>query len=301
MVFLDADEFIDVPNRAALEAMLGRPRDARCVPCLAWANAVPCPLTEAPLQIGDPLLVSGAASSFIKIIVPRALYDATGGRLIVQAGNHGADPGDGVALTAETIGTILHVPLRSIAQMTRKTMISALAHLARADRAAHEGVHRFDGLRRIVAGAYGEGDLIGWASSYGEPGAAGVTSSFDELRRRGFADRALDIAHAPLACPAGVTRTTVQDLAAAILAWAPAASATMALVLDGAVLRAEAVAPLPADSALACALRERDEARAEAGALRRSASWRVMGPVRAMVRVGKRFFFEKKNQKTFSS
>jgi hypothetical protein len=276
---LDADEFIDVPDRQSLIAALQVWEDIRCVPCLAWIHAVPTPIPDAPLRIGDGLLVSPAPSQFTKVIVTRALFDATGGALRPLAGSHVIDPGDGIAL--------------STAQMVRKTMIAALSHLARTDRAAHEGAHRFDALSRIKAGTLGAEDLIGWASAYGEPGAAAFPKTFDMLLHEGFRPRPLDVPHATLQFPAPETmgESPLQAIAAALLDWRPRSSAGLDLQLDGATLRARRAEPEPAisgqaDAQLAAARAELDLARHEINLLRESMSWRITGPLRALRRFG---------------
>jgi hypothetical protein len=233
---LDADEFIDVADRGALVALLAGAGDVRCVPCLAWRNVVPDPLHAVPLRIGDGVLAAPGLSVFTKVIVTRALYQATGGALKPLGGNHVIDPGDGVPLTASVVGILLHVPLRSVAQMTRKTMVAALGHLGRSDRPAHEGSHRFAGLARIAARGLHEDDLRGWAAAYGEVDDPAPCSAAD-LRRLGFSARVLDVAHAGAPVRAEAGQSLEAALAGALLAWRPRASAGLRLVLDGDVVK----------------------------------------------------------------
>ncbi len=286
---LDADEFIDVADRQSLLDAILRPLPARCVPSLAWRTAVPHPLSGERLQFGDAMLMAPEPSRYTKVIVTRDLYDATGGALRPHAGNHVIDPKDGVALGSATIGTILHVPLRSLDQMARKTIIAALSHLARTDRPAHEGAHRFDALSRIAKGSLTEADLLGWAAAYGEDNAAATPRSEATLRQLGFIDRTLNVAHTeaaniPMVPPQGLAAT----LAGALLNWQPRASADLRLVLDGTVLRDEGCAAAAAPDAdwprlLTAAEAERDVARAEVAALRGSTLWRAMAPLRWVV------------------
>ena len=280
--FLDADEFIDVANRGALEAMLASCTADRTLPVLRWHNAIPRNLDEIT-GIGAGLLAAPATSPFEKIAVPRAVFEATGGGLTPLAGNHVADPGDGAALQTAFIGEILHVPLRSVLQMTRKTIVGALAHLARTNRPVHEGSHRFDALARLVEGGFDEAVLRGWASAYGEPGAAALAYTEDEMLRRGFTVRALDVAHAGLRfpLPAYPPQTLAQAIAAALQDWQPAADGELSLSLDGNVLRAD---PLqPREDRLPAAIAARDAALSEIAALRASTSWRLTAPLRAAI------------------
>jgi hypothetical protein len=248
--FLDADEFIDVPDKATLEAALAPPRPARCVLRLAWINALPAPVTNAALAFGATLLAAPTPSEFQKIIITRALFDATGGKLAPQTGNHTIDPGDGQPVATETIGVILHLPLRSLEQMRRKTVLSALAHHGRLDRAETEGTHIFDGLARIAAGQLIVADLIGAAAAYGQPGAASTPKSLDDLRRDGFVELPLAVAHVDAPVPAASLAASRPwpTIAAALLAWRPEPSAGLTLVLDGTTLRRATAAEPPVDS-----------------------------------------------------
>jgi hypothetical protein len=263
---LDADEFIDVPDRAALLALLQTCTAPRCVPALAWVNAVPAEERPERLAIGDALLLAPTPSPFRKTIVPRHVFAATNGRLTVHIGNHVIDPGDGVPLTYQTVGTILHVPLRSTAQWARKAIIGALADLANSDRLPHENRHRFDALRRMAQGNLTWNDCLGWASNYGEPG---VPVTLQALRAHGFTDRALDMAHSEssVAPPAQPPLGLAAVVASALLAWRPAPGAAVQLDLNGATLTARIVNP---------------RVTSEVEIMRASTSWRVTAPMRAL-------------------
>jgi hypothetical protein len=237
VVLLDADEFIDVPNRAALHALVGDTANPCRVPCLAWRNALPYPLATSPLRFGDELLVAPEASLFRKIIVTRGVADAAPAPLTLTTGNHMLDPTDGQPLDYETAGEILHVPLRSLEQMRRKTLMGALGHLARTDRLAHEGYHRFGGLRRIEAGNLTDEDLIGWASRYGHTGAETHAASYQSLMREGFTRRALDVAHSPAPPSVGAPEPDPWAfIAGLLLSWRPAPASAVNLTLNGARL-----------------------------------------------------------------
>ena len=281
--FLEADEFIDVPDRSALTAMLSAPRPPRCLPMLHWRNAVPWPLTRGTVAIGDPILVAPEPSLFAKIVVPRDAFAATGGRLTPLAGNHVADPGDGLALPQIPIGSVLHLPLRSVAQMTRKTVIGALALRAVAARRAHEGVHQFDALARMARHDITPEDVLGWASAYGEPGAADQSRTASDLDEMGFTRRTLDVAHGSLGrdLPAGPAQTPVQAIAAALLAWRGQDDGAFSLTLEGDVLRA--VPDAAQSDLLGNALAARDAALSEVAVLRASTSWRITAPLRAAI------------------
>jgi hypothetical protein len=288
VVLLDADEFIDVPNRAALHAMIGNLTSPRRVPCLAWRNAVPDPLCEQHLRFGDELLVAPKQSIFRKIIVTRAVFEAAPVPLVVTPGNHMIDPSGGQPLHYETVGDILHLPLRSMEQMRRKTVMGALGHLARTDREPHEGYHRFDGLRRIHAWAIDERDVIGWAGYYGEPRAAKRRCTPSRLIQVGFVRRPLDVAHDTASEPVlPLPHGAWQFIAGLLLSWSPAPGRTMELELDGTTLRAkpgqlhETEATLTKVAALRA---ERDALKAENQILRASTSWRITAPLRAAAR-----------------
>ena len=239
VLFLDADEFIDLPDRTALEAALARMDQPGDIGVWAWRDCVPDRLGGV-LGFGDALWQAPVESRYPKVVLSRALFAASGGRAGPAVGAHFVRDA-GVATRDVPLGTVLHLPLRSAEQMRRKIVLGSLAELARSDRGATDARHWAEGLARVAAGPVDDDDVRGMAARYGEPGAAWERIGPDGLAARGFTLRTLAVAHA--AVPANVPSAPVgawQVVADALRGWEPAPSATLSLeVVDG-VLRPSA-------------------------------------------------------------
>ena len=241
VLFLDADEFIDLPDRSALDAALARMDQPGDIGVWSWRDCVPDRLGGA-LGFGDALWQAPEASRYPKVVLSRALFAASGGRAAPVVGAHFVRDA-GVATRDVPLGTVLHVPLRSAEQMRRKLVLGSLAELARSDRSATDARHWAEGLERVAAAPVDDDDVRGMAARYGEPGAAWERIGPDGLAAQGFSLRALTVAHAAVpAVPPSVPVEPWQVMADALRGWKPASSAGLSLeVVDG-VLRQSASA-----------------------------------------------------------
>jgi len=234
VLFLDADEFLDVADRAALEGLLAPlAGQSRTVGRLAWRNACPLRLNgRFGGRLHDRLRLAAEPSAFGKAVVTRTLMEETAGRAAPQTGNHTVDPGDGAPLACLELGGILHVPVRSLEQIRRKAVLGALASLAHSDREPHVSSHWFELAARVAAGTLRAADLPQLAFSYGESGTAARGSGGGVRRLRELArDRRLVLPRPPGADALAQTAGLLGD-------WRPAPSAGLALHLEDGVLRA---------------------------------------------------------------
>lgn len=271
VLFLDADEFLDLPDRAALHGALAgmdRPGD---VGIWQWRDCVPDRLGSV-MAHGDMLWGAPSPSRYGKAVLSQALFHASAGRAGPAPGGHTIRDA-GVPTRDVPLGDLLHLPLRSAEQMRRKVVLGSLAELARADRDPTDSSHWIEALARVAAGGVGGDDVRGMAARYGEPGAAWDRLDAAGLAARGFTRRTLDVMRAgpvqPKA-PGPAARGLVQRLlgmlradtvrpgsrlptapdpwavaADALRAWAPATSAALALELVDGVLRQGAPAHGP--------------------------------------------------------
>jgi hypothetical protein len=291
VVFLDADEFLDVPDRAGLEAALGRIEGERVAGRFAWVDCLPARLDGAALRMGAPIWARSSAAPFYKLAVPRRLYDATGGALRPSSGNHRVEPGDGQAVTYSVIGNMLHIPLRSVPQLRQKIVTGALGVLARRDNAKHENSHWFDALRRLAAAGIGDSELIHLAKAYGRQPESWPHISLADLPGLGFVRRRLDVAAAAIALPdLPSTPDPWRAIAAVLRDWHAEDGGDIDLVLEQGVLRRAAAppAPVPAQSKVAALESELAQAREALQIMRASTSYRITAPLRAMMRRLKR-------------
>ena len=299
VLFLDADEFLDVPNRASLEKSIASLRDPRSVGTFAWLNCVPDSIDAKSHHLDDMIWIAPKPSSHRKVLITRALFDATGGLACPTTGNHAVEPGDGRAITEQPLGHILHLPLRSVAQMERKILTGTLSALARSDRPSREFSHWLDAVGRMADGAVGEAELVGMAYNYGFPPEPEAPRRIADLASFGFHRRTMqNVASMPIDLPdvTGPSNSNVY-LAAVLRDWRQMPSAGLDLVLDGDELRCsqtpmppEAL-PEPVGSSVPSGteweriLAERDAARHEVTLLRASTSYRVTAPLRALARI----------------
>ena len=233
VVFLDADEFIDVPDRGTLERALADIPRGRVAGMFTWVDCVPARLDVPEFRLGDAIWAHGAAEPFPKIVVPRCFFEATSGALRPTSGAHTVFPGDGGDLAYHPVGALLHVPLRSLAQLRLKTVTGNLSVMARLDNGTQENSHWFEALRRLAEGDLDERDLMTLARRYGHR----PQSWSGVLADDGFAFRRLDVASAPLDLPLLPAVDPWRVVAAVIRDWRAEDGRDLPLVLDGNVLR----------------------------------------------------------------
>ncbi len=293
VLFLDADEFIDVPDRAALEHALVAIEGERTAGVFEWTDCLPDRLDGEALQIGDPIWARPGEQPFPKIVVSRRFFEATGGMLRPSSGNHTVEPRDGGPVDYRCIGRLLHLPVRSVVQLRQKIITGSLAVLARSDNAPHESSHWFGALRRLAQADLTESDLIHLATRYGHEPESWEHVARSDLPGLGFTSRKLDVAgpqrhFANPPAPPGAW----QVVAAAIAGWRADDGRAFELELDGTVLRPAASRPAEAivsavvedlEKRLADALSAAAIARNEVAVVRASTSYRVTAPLRAMM------------------
>jgi glycosyltransferase involved in cell wall biosynthesis len=189
VVFLDADELIDVPQRKDLENALSQLKGERTVGILNWRNCAPLDWSGRPLAFGDRILASLRTSPFPKVVISRRMFEETGGAARPTFGNHGIDPGDGKEVRYQNIGELLHIPIRSLEQIKRKVTTKALTSFATVGRPLNSSLfnHR---LNLIAEGNFREEDLLPLALTYEEDNEQGTDS-----HPIGYLPRNLQVAH----------------------------------------------------------------------------------------------------------
>lgn len=164
--FLDADEFVDVPDRAALLRLL--PGDAHAC-SFAWRNLAPERLGSFErFDLDQEFRAAGAASRYGKVALSRRIRDRAPG-FFIELGNHAVREAPGLApLPAPAVGEFLHLPIRSVERLTMKVEAGAAAYRAKSRGRTIEGFHWFELLARSRAGRLDEPFLLNVALSYGE-------------------------------------------------------------------------------------------------------------------------------------
>jgi len=254
VLFLDADEFVDLPDRAALVGALARMDRPGDIGVWRWRDCVPDRLGSPPV-FGDLVWQAPEPSRYPKVVLSQALFRASGGQAGPAPGAHFLRDA-GVPTRDVPLGTLLHLPLRSAEQMRRKVVLGALAERARSDRGPTDTSHWTEALARIAEASLDDDDVRGMAARYGEPGAARERLDVDGLAARGFTCRVLAPMHAGAPAPQSAPPPAPppdawQVMADAVRHWVPAASAGLALELVDGVLRAAEAPPAWPDPVLA--------------------------------------------------
>jgi hypothetical protein len=208
-MFLDADEFIDVPDRASLQAALAGLTDPDRIGYMHWRNVVPDRLNTRTISQGEAIWRTPHLSILGKVVIPRLFWARHNQEMTLAIGNHGLyfDPQHMVPV--DQVGEILHLPIRSHAQPSSKVLAGVFSVMAQADRLPAQGWHWFDILWRIADDTLRDADVIGIATQYSEQGRHGTQSlSWAELQASGYIRTSLEVVFGP---PPAVTEPLAVD------------------------------------------------------------------------------------------
>ncbi len=131
LFFLDADEFILVKDRQDLEKSL-RSLSPGFVGSLEWAYGIPKKELEISMEPTTPLLVSNSTSRFIKVVIPKEIFQKK--NVKVSMGNHIAFDEQGFPFPLQPVTRLLHMPIRGKNQLIMKTFINCIGLLANRER-----------------------------------------------------------------------------------------------------------------------------------------------------------------------
>ena len=133
--FLDADEFIHAPSRAALDAAFGAVPVGSAV-LLPWRTHLPETQVDAARVLADPL---GAMPyrrrreepTYFKVVVRRNPADDE--RLVIEQGNHMVHFTDGTRPPVRAMEgvAVAHLPVRSVEQLSAKVINGWQAYLVK--------------------------------------------------------------------------------------------------------------------------------------------------------------------------
>ncbi len=167
--FLDADEFLSVPDRAALEGLLRN--SASDVVTFSWQNLIPTHFgTFDSFDLAQTFRFNGQTSRYGKVAIG-ASYAAQNPKFCVQTGNHTVRAERAVTefAPAPSIGTIFHIPIRSMDRLRHKLSSGTAAYRAMPKSDAATGFHWFQLSEQIARGALTPELLNGIIANYGEP------------------------------------------------------------------------------------------------------------------------------------
>ena len=166
VILLDADEFINVPDRASLVAAFSQLSDQDSVGSLSWLNAVPALLhTRTDRGRGRDLARRPRPSRLGKAAIP----GCTGTARLRSApglGNHALYYEPATVVPSVPVGQIVHLPIRSYTQIKSKVLAGVFAVMMQAPPQPLQCWHWYDILYRIGAGTLRDEDLVGMAVHY---------------------------------------------------------------------------------------------------------------------------------------
>jgi len=187
--FLDADEFIHAPSRAAIEAAFAQVPVGDGV-LMPWRTHLPAADADPRRVLEDPL---GAMPdrrrreepTYFKIVLRRDPRDDQ--QLVIEQGNHMARRIDGSRMTTHALegAAIVHLPVRTLDQLSAKVINGWHAYLvknrhAAAPTAGFQWQHLYE---RLVHGAgFDEDTLCEVALDYAQSPRPGRSRANDALR-----------------------------------------------------------------------------------------------------------------------
>jgi glycosyltransferase involved in cell wall biosynthesis len=187
--FLDADEFIHAPSRAALDAAFSVVPQGDAV-LLPWRTHLPDVEVDPVRVLADPL---GAMPdrrkreepTYYKAVVRRDPRDDE--RLVIEQGNHNVHLTDGTRppLRAMDGVSVVHLPVRSVDQLSAKVINGWHAYLVK-NRHAEVPTAGFQWQQLYERVVYGQGidaaTLIEVALDYAQGARAGRNRADDTVR-----------------------------------------------------------------------------------------------------------------------
>ena len=169
ILFLDADEFINATDRASLEASLAALLISGRLGLLRWRNTIPEHLETRTIVPREVIWRAPSLSRLGKVVISRRFLAENRREIRLGPGNHVLWYGDEQAIPSDPVGELLHLPIRSHAQMRTKVLTGVFATMARAARDPAQSWHWYDMLWRIADGTLSDADLTGIAAHYSEP------------------------------------------------------------------------------------------------------------------------------------
>ena len=187
--FLDADEFIHAPSRAALDAAFAVVPVGNAV-LLPWRTHLPDFDVDDARVLADPL---GAMPhrrrkeepTYFKAVVRRDPRDD--GRLVIEQGNHNVHFTDGTRPPIRVMDgvSVVHLPVRSVEQLSAKVINGWQAYLVK-NRHAEVPTAGFQWQQLYQRVVHGEGidaaTLAEVALDYAQPARAGRNRHDDAVR-----------------------------------------------------------------------------------------------------------------------
>ncbi len=167
LFILDADEFVNVPDRETLEEKLNELDDSGGIGSLQWINCALKDVDIPEFNFATQILLSPQVSKFNKVVIPGSFYK-NNHNMNVSMGNHAVFV-NGKKNSTEKLGTLLHIPIRSKAQAIKKAIVTTIS--GRANHNYKNGMgYQFDEfLKRIIETDVNPQMLLSFTHIYQNP------------------------------------------------------------------------------------------------------------------------------------
>lgn len=186
LFFLDADEFIHTESREKLEARLVNWKNHSTVGVLHWENCICDDLEENQFTKHTGIWIPENESLFTKIIISKELYENFGREIYVSQGNHSLFDSKGIEFRKSKIGTMIHVPIRSIHQAQSKAILGVIPYLGYSHQNKGNSYQYYEMVEKIAIGNTSDDDIRGFTIGFEKPGMNNTAISREELAKRHY-------------------------------------------------------------------------------------------------------------------
>lgn len=186
LFFLDGDEFIQVSSRAELEAMLNNWSNHTILPNLHWKNCICRNFEDKIFSFEDELWIPEQLSDHKKIVVSNLIYSKYGRDLKINYGNHATFTDIGGLQNSKSIGTLLHVPVRSRDQVIRKVILNIIAKRGLLNTDRKRSSQTYEILNRIADGNFSDDEVRAFTLAYDKIDQGNTSVSELDLQTMGY-------------------------------------------------------------------------------------------------------------------
>lgn len=183
LFFLDADEFIQIHSKEALQGILTSFEDLPGTRYLQWKNCIPDSFSDTPFNLQSRLWIPPILSTHRKIIVSRKIYEKYAGHLKVSTGNHVLSLQNDKEIPGTGIGTLYHIPIRSRQQAICKVIRTVIAYRGYRVRKNGESFQYYRMLEKIAADTVTDDDLRGFVVGFEDPAQELFKLSIPDLQQ----------------------------------------------------------------------------------------------------------------------
>jgi hypothetical protein len=189
VLFVDADEFINVTDRSQLEStLIGHETE---IVHYRWRNLLPSKLgSYGSFEVAQSYRTLRQPSDYVKVAIPAA-WAARFPQFEVELGNHAVLPWDGAKpVSGPGVGEYFHIPVRSLERLSMKVETGIAAYEAKSGNRSNAGDHWYEIRKLLADGSDQKAALTNMILDYGKLGAHWLTApeQRETVEERSFID-----------------------------------------------------------------------------------------------------------------